>query len=516
MKLLSAVQSRELDRLSRDKYGIASYALMTRAGECVAESIARRWPDQIRDGVIVLAGKGNNGGDAMVAARRLSREGASVRVVLLARAAELKGDARRAYDEWAGVGGVTIEAAAESQLAPIGGAGVIIDAIFGIGLNAEIGGIARQAIELINHAGTRVAAVDIASGVNADSGAIMGAAVAADLTVTFGAAKFGHVSYPGAACCGELEVADIGFAPAAFAELGPLGWLIEEQEARDLIRPRKPNTHKGTYGHPLIIAGSSGKAGAAILASRGALRMGAGLVTAAIPESALPIVAAGQPELMTEPMAEMHGHFDADRTIERLAAIAAKVSAFVIGPGIGVSRDTRAIVEWLISNSEPHNHPMVIDADALNVLSQLGPDRLRSRTGATVLTPHPGEMSRLLASSIEEINADRISAARRLAAISGACVLLKGNRSVIANAAGEVCINSSGNPGMGTPGMGDVLSGMLGALMGQGYSPFEALKLGVFLHGYAADRVAASYGPFGYIAGDLIDELPRAIASLLQ
>ncbi len=516
MKLLTAAQSRELDRLSQQRHGIESYSLMTRAGEAVADATARRWPERIRAGVVVVAGRGNNGGDGMVAARRLAANGAQVRVILLGSIEELRGDARRACDEWLGADRRVVEATTERAVssALAAGAGVIIDAIFGTGLNAEVSGLARHAVEEINRAAAVVTAVDIASGVNADSGAIMAVAAQADLTITFGAAKFGHVSYPGAACCGDLEVADIGFPPAAMAELGATGCYLEAAEVARLVRPRLANTHKGTYGHPLIVAGSRGKAGAALLASRSALRMGAGLVTAAIPESVAAIVAAGQAELMTEPMPELNGHFDGARTIGWLATLASSMSALVVGPGIGVSNGTRELVAWLVDHPGPPPTPMVLDADGLNLLAQLDPARLKRSSRPTILTPHPGEMARLLGATTAEINADRISSALRLARLTGAHVLLKGNRSVIAAAGGEVCVNSSGNPGMATAGMGDALSGMLGALMGQGLDPLDALKLGVYLHGFAADRVAARRGPVGYLAGDVIDELPAALAAL--
>jgi len=350
--------------------------------------------------------------------------------------------------------------------------------------------------------------------VNADDGAIMGAAVEADLTVTFGAAKFGHVSYPGARYCGALEVADIGFAPAAFDALGATGQFLEAADVAPLVRARNPNTHKGTYGHPLIVAGGRGKSGAALLASRATLRMGAGLVTAAIPESVAAIVAAGQAELMTAPMPELNGHFYGARTVDRIAVLAAGVTAIVVGPGIGVSSGTRELIAGLLDHPELAAKPMVLDADGLNLLAQLGPARLKGSSRALILTPHPGEMARLLGCTTAEVSAGRISSAIRLAELTGVHVLLKGNRSVIASPGREVSINSSGNAGMATAGMGDALTGMLGTLMGQGMNPFDALRLGVFLHGFAADRVAARRGPIGYLAGDVIDELPAALAAL--
>lgn len=516
MRLLSSAESRELDRLSREKYGIAPYALMTRAGAAVAQSLLRHLRDCAAAGVLVIAGKGNNGGDGMVAALKLQQEGVHVRVVLLGSGEALRGEARQARADYLNAGGVMEEVAATGELERTFAQphGALVDALFGTGLNAEVTGPARHALELMNAGGAPIIAVDIASGVSADTGAVMGAAARARRTVTFGFAKFGHVSYPGAAFTGDLEIADIGFAPGAIGEIAPRGVFLEAAEVRALLRPRPTEAHKGLYGHPLIVAGGRGKSGAVLLAARAALRTGAGLVTAAIPEGVFAVVAAGQAELMTEPMPERDGHFDAERAPAALLRILAGKTALVAGPGMGLSDDTRRLVSWLATEASAPGRPLLIDADALNALAQLGPGLLKRARGAVVLTPHPGEMARLLSSTAAEVNADRISAARRLAEIAGACVLLKGARSVIAGPCGEVMINSTGNPGMATPGMGDALSGILGALLGEALKPLDALALGVFLHGYAADRVARRLGPVGYIAGDLIEELPHARAAL--
>ncbi len=516
MIVLSADQSRELDRLSQSKYGVDSYALMTRAGEAVARRLVERFPAVIHSGVLAVCGKGNNGGDAMVAARRLAEGGVPVRVALLGWGADLKGDAARAHDDLLGAGGVIVQAPDPSDLEAAFGQspGAIVDGIFGIGLNAPVRGVARAAIERINAAGVPTVAVDIASGVDSDSGAIMGTAVRAALTVTFGYAKFGHVSFPGAALCGELAIEEIGFAPEAIGDLAPRGLFYQAGDARPMLVPRAVNAHKGNFGHPIIIAGSRGKSGAAILASRAALRSGAGLVTAAIPEPLQPIVAAAQAELMTEPVAERDGHFAGAAAISTLAHLLEGKSAIVFGPGVGLSADTRELLEWLLRKGVSPVRPMLLDADALNALAEIGAARAAAAAGPLVMTPHPGEMARLLGTSAAEVNANRIGAARRLAELTGASVLLKGARSIVASSSGEVIVNSSGNPGMATPGMGDALSGIVGALIAAGNPPFAALALGAFIHGYAADRVAQRMGGVGYIAGDLIDELPAARAAL--
>jgi ADP-dependent NAD(P)H-hydrate dehydratase / NAD(P)H-hydrate epimerase len=517
MILLSAAESRELDRLSITTYGIDSYGLMTHAGEAVARAAKQHWPSAVAAGVLVVAGKGNNGGDGFVAARALRAEGTPVCVLLLARVADLKGDAARACAEYIAAGGDVVEGAHASALTAQR-PGLLIDAIFGTGLNAEVRGSMRDVIEAINRLQVQlqvpVVTVDIASGINADTGAVMGVAIKAALTVTFGYAKYGHVSYPGVDYSGVLEIADIGFAVDALTTIAPRGRLIESREAAELIRPRAVNSHKGTYGHVLAVAGGRGKGGAAILVGRGALRAGAGLVTVAIPACVATVVAAGQAELMTEPLDDQDGHCAAGPTIERLRQLIAGKNALVAGPGMGASDDTQAVIDWLIREGTAPERPLLIDADGLNTLAPIDPALLKAARGPLVLTPHPGEMARLLGSTTSAVNADRIGAAQRLAALAGAHVLLKGARSVIVTRAGVVRINSSGNAGMATPGMGDVLSGIVGALMANGIEPGEALTLGVYAHGFAADCLAARIGHFGYLAGDLAGELPGAFTAI--
>jgi ADP-dependent NAD(P)H-hydrate dehydratase / NAD(P)H-hydrate epimerase len=517
VKLLDANQSRELDRLSREEYGVESYALMTRAGEAVAEALLRHWPDRTWQGVAVIAGRGNNGGDGFVAARRLAQQGVAVRVLLLTKSSELRGDAARACREFAERRGEIIEIQNARDLETLGEKppAAILDAVFGTGLNAEVSGLPRAAIELVNSLALPVVAVDIASGVSSDTGAIMGVGVKAALTVTFGFAKYGHVSYPGAELCGELEIADIGFARGAIADLAPSGLFVEEADVRPLLKRRSANTHKGTYGHLLIVAGSRGKSGAALLAARGALRAGAGLVTAAIPEPIAPIVAVGQAELMTEAIPARDGHFAGSASCSALSSLLEGKSAIVAGPGIGVSDETKELVSWLITEGAAADRPLLVDADALNSIAAIGAESVSQARGPVVLTPHPGEMARLLGLNAAAVNADRISAARKLCERTRAWVLLKGARSVIASPSGELCVNSSGNPGMATAGMGDALAGILGTFLGQGMRPLDALVAGVFAHGYAADCVASRYAPFGYLTGDVIDELPRALGALV-
>jgi ADP-dependent NAD(P)H-hydrate dehydratase / NAD(P)H-hydrate epimerase len=516
MILLNSAESREIDRLSQEKYGIPSYSLMTRAGESVADALMRVYADAAAGGVLAIAGKGNNGGDAFVAARRLHQNRVIVRAALLGNVGDLKGDAKRAHDDLVSAGGELITIASEDDLTAVlhYQPGVVIDGIFGTGLNSEVRGLARAAIEKINALKAFVVAVDIASGVDSDTGEVMGVAIEAAMTVTFGYPKVGHMSFPGARNCGELRIFDIGFAPQAIDETAPRARFVTTDEIGRFTAPRPMNSHKGMYGHPMVVAASLGKSGAALLASRGALRTGAGLVTAAIPACVQPIVAAGQAELMTEAIADRDGHFDGERAGAALSTMLAGKDALIVGPGIGLNSDTQRLIEWIITEASDPKLPILIDADGLNALAQLGCDRLKSARGAFVLTPHPGEAARLLGTSTTEINANRVGAARRLSERTGASVLLKGARSVIAGAHSELFVNSTGNPGMSTPGMGDALSGIVGALMARHLPPLDALVFGVFVHGYAADRVAERMGQVGYLAGDLIEELPAALQAL--
>jgi NAD(P)H-hydrate epimerase len=515
MILLDSAESRELDRLSQTTYGIPSYQLMTRAGEAVAAAVVAHFRTAAAAGVAVVTGKGNNGGDGFVAALKLRAGGIAVRVLLLTRIADLKGDAARACADYVAAGGSVIETADPVALESIH-SGVVIDAILGTGLNAEVRDDLRVMIEAINRLGAPVVAVDIASGVSADSGAVMGDAVRAGLTVTFGYARYGHVSYPGADFCGRLEIADIGFAPRAITDVAPRGRLIDHSEASAMIKPRAANTHKGTYGHVLAVAGGRGKGGAAILVGRGALHAGAGLVTAAIPACVGDVVASGQAELMTEPLPDADGHFDPIPAIGRLRELADGKHALVAGPGLGGSDATRAIIHWLIREGAAPERPLLIDADGLNAVAPIDEALFKAARGRIVLTPHPGEMARLLGASTTVVNADRVGASRRLAALAGADVLLKGARSVIVTLSGAIRVNGSGNPGMATPGMGDVLSGIVGALLANGLEPGDALTLGVFAHGDAADRLAAGGRRFGYSAGEVAREVAAVLTALSE
>ena len=513
MIVVTAEQMREMDRLTIQKYGVPSLVLMERAGQAIAQTIIRRFGRNAKRGVLVVAGKGNNGGDGLVVARLLKKKRLPCEVALLAQRDELSNDASdnlRAYQKVKG------------KLTEIGANGLdllsrrisknalIVDAMLGTGTKNAVRGLFAEAITMINASGLPVVAVDIPSGLDTDRGTPLGVAVRAQATVALGYPKLGEVIYPGVDYVGELVIADIGIAAEAVLEVAPKTELLDRQTIQRLVPRREPDTHKGTYGHVLVMAGSRGKTGAAILACRAAMRTGAGLVTLASPRSLNNIFASALVEVMTQPLRdnaaeelESLGDDEWHRLLERK-------SALLFGPGIGVSDTTQNTLRWLLRNL---SIPWVIDADGLNTLA-LQIDRLRHAKIPPVLTPHPGEMARLTGKSNEAVNADRVTVARSFALEHRCHVVLKGARSVIATAEGRVFINSTGNPGMASGGMGDVLAGILAALLGQGFSAEDAMKLGVYLHGFVGDTAAAQNGEIGLIASDIIDGLPAGIRAL--
>ncbi len=532
--LVPAEQMRELDRRTIE-LGTPGLVLMERAGAGIVEHLLARFKRAAQRGVVVVCGRGNNGGDGFVVARLLRGRGYRCRTVLLGRRESLSGDARTNADRWVKRRGRIVEleqldedgaCALEQELAS---AGVIVDGIFGTGLARPVEGLAAQVVAAINRAAADasapasvpaagkgaprsrrparpsrpvVVAIDVPSGLDSDSGEVLGVAVRADLTVTLGAMKPGLVAPAGRGHVGEVALVDIGLAAEAFSALAPFGEAGDAPTLRPLVPPRPASSHKGTHGHVLVIGGARGKTGAAILCGRAALRGGAGLVTVACADEVLPIVATSTPELMTDPVAR----FSPDEWRARLGGEAAAV----VGPGLGTSREAVELVRWLVASAEL---PLVIDADGLNALAG-DVARLRGARHGVVLTPHPGEMARLTGLSTAEVQARRIATARALARDTGAVVVLKGSGTITAAPDGRFTLNTSGGPLLGTGGTGDVLAGLIGSLVAQGLPPYDAARLGVFLHGSAGDRLAERLGAAGLFASELADELPLARLAL--
>ena len=501
MIVVSADEMRALDRWTIE-HGTSGATLMERAGGGAARVLLAR-VGRSRGPVVVVCGRGNNGGDGFVIARYLRRARIPVEVWLAAHPDEVRGDAAGMLAAWRrgknAVHDLTAPGRVEALVGRLAKAAVVVDALLGTGLNAPVTGLVAAVIEAVNEAGRPVLAVDIASGLSADSGRPLGAAIRATVTATFGYAKIGQVVYPGVDHTGILDIVDIGIPPEALAAVQPRTSLLEAGEMARLLPARPRDAHKGTFGHVLVIGGSRGKSGAALLVGEGAARAGAGLTTLAVAAPLQAVLEGRVRELMTAPLSNP----------SEVEALVRGRAAVVCGPGLGVTDETRALVAEVVRRTPV---PLVLDADGLNVVA--GTRLLLERSGPTVVTPHPGEMARLLACETSAVQADRLGAARRLAGAEGVVVVLKGARTVIAAPDGGAAISPTGNPGMATGGTGDVLAGVLGGLLGQGLPPFDAAVLGVFVHGAAGDRVAARRGEVGLLAGDLLPELPPTLAEL--
>ncbi|MFB3827300.1 MAG: NAD(P)H-hydrate dehydratase [Bryobacteraceae bacterium] len=508
MKILTAARMREVDRRTTE-LGIPGIVLMENAGHRVVEALAENFAPLSEQRVVVLCGKGNNGGDGMVVARQLFTRfrPRSLEVVLFAAPEELKGEAAANYAMLSACGcPVRREITPEMRAAT-----VVVDALLGTGISGPAGGAMLAAIREINTGFplAKVVAVDIPSGMPSDSAGPLGEHARADYCVTFTAPKPAHVLAPNCDACGELTVGAIG-SPAGLWENDPAVYLslIEPQQFRRLLAPRPRMGHKGDYGHVLVIAGSRGKTGAAAMTGISALRAGAGLVTVASAESALPVIAGHAPELMTEPLPETAtgGIGLAAFDYGRFAAVAERKDVFALGPGLGTHPDTAAFVHRVLAEFP---QPAVIDADALNALAGVewsAGGKLR------VLTPHPGEMARLTGRKVSEIEADRVEAARSFAARREAVLVLKGHRTLIALPDGEVWVNPTGTPAMATAGSGDILTGLIAGFLAQfPDDAADAIAAAVYLHGLAGTLGAAELGEKSLIATDLLAWLPDAV-----
>jgi hydroxyethylthiazole kinase-like uncharacterized protein yjeF len=527
MKVLTAAQMREADRLTTERYGIPSGKLMENAGTAIADFLRKKFPDLVSRKILVLCGKGNNGGDGMVVARLLKSLHCAVTVYLFANPGSLEGDAAANLKRWQQGRGelyvVTSQAEWDSASAALSEADLIIDALLGTGLRGPVEGLLGTVIEDLNAARAKrrgkitLVAVDMPSGLASDSQDFGGPVVSADFTVTLTAPKVGQLVLPHSPCCGMLVVRDIG-TPAELLESDPhlkLHW-IEPAEFRALPLARDPIANKGTYGHALIVAGSLGKSGAAILAAHGALRSGAGLVTVATPLDALPIVAGGLPEMMTAPLGCTEAGTASLRNLDygKFAEILPGKSVLAIGPGLSMQHETQQFIRQVVGQTEL---PIILDADGLNAFAGLADTLNERHAAAMVLTPHPGEMARLLGITVTEVQARRLEVAMEAAGRWRAHVILKGFHTILATPAGYAYINTTGNPGMATGGTGDVLTGILAGLTAQfGVEDWaRVLSFGVYLHGLAGDIAASRVGEAPLIASDLVDALPEAFARVL-
>jgi hydroxyethylthiazole kinase-like uncharacterized protein yjeF len=499
MYILTSDQMKAIDRRATERFGIPSIVLMENAALAVADAIGEHYPDC--DRAAIFCGTGANGGDGFAVARHLEQRGVVPAVFIVGDRKKIRGDAAAnlaicerlalpLYD-------VTGDDSLNEALVHAGDANLIVDAIFGTGLDRAPAGLYAETITSLNEMMMPIVAVDLPSGANASSAEPFEPCVRASLTITFAAPKLCHVFEPAAVFCGEVIVADISIPSAAIEDENITLALTTPADVRPHFAPRPASSHKGTYGHVAIVAGSPGLSGAAVLAARGAIRSGAGLVSVVTDAETARLVHAGSIESMT---------FSGDD----VAGFVAGKDAALIGPGLAGDEGSYGRIRVLVEAIEL---PLVIDASALNAFalrtSELNPHR-RPR----VLTPHPGELARLVGSTAKEINAHRIDAAREAARATGCVVVLKGFQSLIAGPDGHVSVNPTGNPGMATGGMGDVLGGMIAALLARGIGPFQAAAAAVYLHGFAGDMLKDEMGDIGLAALDLAERIPLAIKRL--
>lgn len=518
MKILTAAEMREVDRLTGERHGTPAITLMENAGKSVAEFIRLRFPRIADRGVVVLCGKGNNGGDGFVVARHLIEMGARPLTFVFADAAELHGDVALNRKRLEGAGGELRYVRSERDWAVwkdvMRIADLVVDALLGTGVRGAVAGLFADAIDSINShdARTEVVSVDIPSGLPADTGVPEGPCVRADFTVTFTAPKIGMFRAGAQRLVGQLMVREIGSPPELVEELGAgISRWIEPRELAQFSIPRRADANKGDNGHALIVAGSLGKSGAAALASQSALRAGAGLVTVATPRVVMPIVAAHAPEIMTAPLASTDTGCIAIQNLEndKFEALRAGKKVLAIGPGLGTHPEVQEFIRAVVRTHS--GAPLILDADGLNAFAGRAAE-LKNAQSPVAVTPHPGEMARLLGTSAADVQSRRLELAVQAAADWNCFVILKGHQTVVAAPSGHAWINSTGNPGMATAGTGDVLTGMLAGLTAQfGADDWErVLSCGVFLHGLAGDIASADAHHAPLIASDLIHCIRRA------
>lgn len=515
MFLVTANEMQRMDHSTIDIFGIPGRVLMENAGRGATafflDTIYRRQKGPVG----VMAGRGNNGGDGFVMARYLHQKAIPVTVFLLSQKGRLTGDAAANLNLLDAMGVPVVEIADsktfDAKRSVMHHQHTWIDALLGTGLRSNVRGLFRTAIDFINQQHRPVFAVDIPSGLDADTGQICGTGIRATATATFGFAKVGHLSYPGRTLSGRLKVIEIGIPPHVATDVGCGQRLITPRTLKSTFSSRSATAHKGHTGHLLVLAGSPGKTGAAAMTATSAMRIGAGLVTLGIPCSLNPILETMVTEAMTVPLAETGSGALDESAIEAILPLFDGKRCLAVGPGIGTDPSTGRLLSRLIQTSPV---PLVIDADGLNLIAA-DPEILSTRQSPVVLTPHPGEMARLSGQTAADIQNDRIGHARAFAGQHGVVVVLKGAGTVVAQPDGTAFINPTGNPGMAAGGMGDVLTGIIAGLITQGMPADGAAQSGVYLHGLAADRLAQSKAPVGYLATEVMDALPQALEETL-
>lgn len=514
VSVVTAAQMRELDRRATEEYGIPSLLLMENAGLQAVVELERAFPLLTQRRVAIVCGKGNNGGDGFVVARHLFDREIAVEVLLLARQTEIRGDARTNLEIIRRLGVPTHEVTTAQELdgnrRVIEQADVVVDAILGTGTTGLAKGLFGDAIELLNRSGKPIVALDLPSGLNSDEGSIPGPSINAVLTVTFGLPKRGLILYPAASCAGRVVTVDIGLPRQLLTDPLLDVSLVQADDLVGALPRRDPNAHKGTYGHVLVLAGSPGKTGAAAMCACSALRIGAGLVTLALPESLNDAMEAKLTEVMTESLPETGERTVAFAALERVLELVKDKRVIAIGPGLSIHPETAELVRAVVQTAKAQ---IVVDADGINAFGQ-NLEMLRNVALPPILTPHPGELARLLGIDRDEIVRNRIPIAQKVATSFGVHLVLKGARTLIVNPDGRVAINMTGNAGMATGGTGDVLTGLIAGLVAQGVNADLATRTGVYLHGLAGDLAAEAIGQEAMVASDLMAQLPEAIRQL--
>ena len=516
MIVVTAAEMQAMDHRTIEEFGIPGRVLMENAGRGATRFLLQQFPHIQNKKVGVIAGRGNNGGDGFVIARYLKQRDISVGIYLLGNASGLQGDALANLKLLKPLGVPVIEIPDEASFrlskSEMDDLDFWIDAILGTGLKSEVKKYYRMIIDYINNQKRPIFSVDLPSGLNSDTGQICGACIRADATATFAYAKIGHMIYPGAGYTGKLKIIDIGIPPHIVDAVDPQQFLITPKLIRSYLQPRPADAHKGTTGHLLVIAGSTGKTGAAAMTCMSALRAGAGLVTLGVGKSLNAILEGRILEAMTAPLPDSGEGVLTKPAYDSICNVLLPgKNCLAIGPGLGQAAETKKLVRKIILESEI---PTVVDADGLNNLAG-AVNELKNAKAPIILTPHPGEMARLLDKRVSDVQQDRINCAREFALQHRVHVVLKGARTVCASPNGHIYINTSGNAGMASGGMGDVLTGVIAGLLAQGLTPQAACLAGVYLHGAAADELADLKGPYGYLAGEVMDSIPGEIKNIV-
>ncbi|MCX8131262.1 MAG: NAD(P)H-hydrate dehydratase [Clostridia bacterium] len=516
MKVVTPKQMSDIDNAAITKIGIPGVVLMENAALRVVEEILKELVTVKDRKILVFAGKGNNGGDAFAVARHLFNKGALVKVYILAEKESITKDAgiNLSIIDKMGVDTAEVTDASDTEdiKTELERADIVIDGIFGTGLKGEVKGTAKKIIELINSSKRTVIAIDTPSGVCGTTGNVLGAGIKADKTVTFALPKLGLIVHPADGHVGELVVADIGMPEKAIADIDIKTHLLDRSFISGLIPKRAVESNKGDYGRVLILSGSTGMTGAGILSAGAALRTGAGLVYLGVPALLASIYDAALIEAVIVPLEDEGKGILSQSSAAHVLGKLQRMSAVAVGPGLSTGEGVHEIVRNVVCHAQV---PVILDADALNVLA--GDISLLANLRAdAVLTPHPGEMSRLTGISIDEIQKDRIGVSREFACKWKVTLVLKGSKTVIAFPDGNIFINTTGNSGMATAGTGDVLTGIIASFVGQGLTAANAAIAGVYLHGLAGDNAARIKGEHGLVAGDLVEELPYAIKQLSE